>query len=71
MTERLALRPKEAARSLGVGLTTFNAWVAAGRMPRPVKVGRVVLFDATEIEQAWLAMQGKPPALGHQQNPYD
>lgn len=50
---RFALRPHEAADSFGVSLGTFLGWVQTGKMPRPVKVGRIALYDTESVRKAW------------------
>jgi prophage regulatory protein len=36
--ERL-LRPKDVAKRLGIGLSTVWCWLAAGKLPKPFKIG--------------------------------
>lgn len=56
-SERLALRPREACRWLGVSLRTLHTWTKQGRIPH-LRVGKVVLYPVTELE-AWLREQTK------------
>jgi excisionase family DNA binding protein len=49
----LALRPKQAAASLGVSERTLWAWTAAGEVPH-VRKGKAVLYPV-ELLQKWLA----------------
>ena len=62
-TPRLALRPPEAAQSLGVGLSTLMDWVAAGEIPH-VRLGdRCLRFPVADLER-WLSQktnQSLPP----------
>lgn len=55
----LALRPREAARTLGVSPRTLWQWTNAGLIPC-ARVGtgkrKTVLYPVTEL-QAWLARQ--------------
>ena len=52
MTERYALTRAEAARSLGIGLTSFESYVQPH--VRVIRVGRKVLIPAAELER-WVA----------------
>lgn len=52
------LRRTDAARYVGVSPTTFDEWVAAGRMPQPARVGRVVIYDRQAIDLALEALWG-------------
>ena len=54
--DRIAYRRPEAAAALGVGVTTFDQWVSSGLMPKPIRVGGCVLWDAAEILAAWHAI---------------
>lgn len=47
---------EEAARYVGVGATTFDAMVADGRMPRPLHVGKRVIWDRLKIEASFAAL---------------
>lgn len=60
--ERIALRARieprglsrdEAARYLGIGTTLFDELVATGRMPRPVRIGRRVIWDRFKLDDAF------------------
>jgi excisionase family DNA binding protein len=57
----LALRPRDAARLLGVSPRTLWGWTAAGLIPC-VRVGtgkrRVVLYPADQL-RTWLAEQAR------------
>jgi len=52
--DRIALRAAEAAKLIGIGRTKFLALDRSGRLPRPRRLGRAVLWDATEL-RAWFA----------------
>jgi excisionase family DNA binding protein len=43
----------EAARYVGVGATKFDEMVRDGRMPRPKRVDRRVIWDRLRIEMAF------------------
>jgi len=68
--DRLAMRPREAARSLGISQRTLFTWTRAGLVPH-VRVGGVVLFPVDVLRQ-WLAEQTKkeggtePPRSKHE-----
>lgn len=51
--ERLAYRRTEAAAVLGVSANTFDTWVQDGLMPRPIRVGACVLWDAEQLHFCW------------------
>lgn len=53
----LAIRPKEAAKLLGVSQRTLWAWTNEGIIPS-AKVGRNVLYSISALEQ-WLAANTK------------
>jgi prophage regulatory protein len=53
----LAADARRLARLLGVGLRTVRTWDAAGKLPRPVRVGGRVLWPLAEVN-AWLAAGG-------------
>lgn len=61
------LRRLDAARYLSISPTTFDAWVATGRMPQPKRIGGVVLFDREAIDLAFDALGesvGQPADAG-------
>ena len=60
---RYALRPDEAAASLGVSLGTFKYWERQGFMPQPVKIGRICLYDAEAVHNAWKDLQAGASSL--------
>ena len=47
------LSREEAARYVGVGTTTFDGLVQEGRMPRPMRLGKRVIWDRLKIEAAF------------------
>jgi predicted DNA-binding transcriptional regulator AlpA len=56
---RRTLRPmvadaKRLARLLGVGVRSVRTWDAAGKLPRPVKLGTRTVWVLAEV-RAWLA----------------
>jgi len=51
----LALRPREAARALGVCGKTLWSWTKAGIVPH-VRIGKAILYPVAELE-AWLRQQ--------------
>lgn len=50
----LLLTAKQAASLLAKSLRTWRTWDAAGLIPRPVRIGRSVLWRAEEL-RAWIA----------------
>ncbi len=54
-SKRLALRPREAARELGICGRTLWTWTKEGRIPH-VRMGKTILYPVSEL-QAWLAQQ--------------
>lgn len=43
----------EAARYIGVGTSTFDSLVDAGRMPKPLRVGKRAIWDRLKVEAAF------------------
>lgn len=43
----------EAARYVGVGPSTFDKLVDEGRMPKPLRVGKRVIWDRLKVEAAF------------------
>lgn len=70
---RFALRRDEAAASLAISPSLFDAWVDQGRMPKGKRIGGVMLWDAERIRAAWSALvdaeEPKPEDDG--KNPFD
>lgn len=44
---------EDAALYIGVGTTTFDRLVEEGRMPKPMKVGKRVVWDRLKIDAAF------------------
>jgi len=44
---------EDAALYIGVGTTTFDRLVDEGKMPRPIRVGKRVLWDRLKLEAAF------------------
>jgi predicted DNA-binding transcriptional regulator AlpA len=47
----LLLTAKQAAAMCGKSLRTWRSWDAAGRIPRPVRIGRSTLWRAEELRE--------------------
>lgn len=54
------LSREEAARYVGVGTTTFDALVQEGRMPRPMRLGKRVIWDRLKVEAAFVDLDEAP-----------
>jgi len=50
--ETLAMRPREAAKALGISTRTLWTWTKAGIVPH-IKQGRAVLYPRASLER-WL-----------------
>ena len=59
LAQRLLLTAAQAAALCGRSGRTWWTWHAAGRIPRPVRIGRSVLWRAKEIRE-WIDA-GCPP----------
>lgn len=44
---------EDAALYIGVGTTTFDKLVEEGRMPKPIRLGKRVLWDRLKIDAAF------------------
>jgi excisionase family DNA binding protein len=44
---------EEAARYVGVSASTFDKLIADGRMPKPFRIGKRVIWDRLKIEAAF------------------
>lgn len=53
------LSREEAAHYIGVGATTFDGLVQDGRMPKPFRVGKRVIWDRLKIEAAFSDLGGE------------
>lgn len=47
------LNREEAARYVGVGTSTFDKLIEEGRMPRPLRIGKRVVWDRLKVEAAF------------------
>lgn len=56
-TPRLALRPKEASKALGIGARLLWSMTNRGEIPH-IKLGKAVLYPIAELER-WLAEQAQ------------
>jgi excisionase family DNA binding protein len=55
---RLALRPREAAKALGVSERTLWSWTQQGRVPCK-RIGKAVLYPVDALRR-WLDEQAEP-----------
>ncbi len=59
MTERAEAYPPrglsrdEAARYIGIGTTLFDELVQAGKMPRPLRIGKRTIWDRLKLDAAF------------------
>lgn len=44
---------EEVARYIGVGVSTFDKLVEEGRMPRPARIGKRVVWDRLKVDAAF------------------
>jgi predicted DNA-binding transcriptional regulator AlpA len=44
---------EDAALYIGVGTTTFDDLVEKGRMPKPIRIGKRVLWDRIKLDAAF------------------
>lgn len=54
--KHLLLTANQAAALCNVSLRTWRAWDAAGKIPRPVRIGRKVFWRPEEL-RAWVAAE--------------
>jgi excisionase family DNA binding protein len=47
------LSREEAARYVGIGATTFDRLIEEGKMPRPLRLGKRVIWDRLKLEAAF------------------
>ena len=52
----LLLTARHAAGMCGKSLRTWRSWDAAGRIPRPVRIGRSTLWRVDELRE-WVAVR--------------
>lgn len=57
--QSLLVSARQAAGMCGKSLRTWRTWDAAGRIPRPVRIGRSTLWGLEELRE-WVAA-GCPP----------
>jgi predicted DNA-binding transcriptional regulator AlpA len=50
------LSREESARYIGVGVTTFDRLIEMGRMPRPIRVGKRVIWDRLKLDAAFAGL---------------
>lgn len=48
------LSREEAAHYIGVGATTFDGLVQDGRMPKPMRLGKRVIWDRLKLDAAFV-----------------
>jgi predicted DNA-binding transcriptional regulator AlpA len=53
------LNREEAARYVGVGATLFDEMVDDGRMPRPKRIGKRVVWDRLKLDAAFSDLDGE------------
>jgi excisionase family DNA binding protein len=58
----LALRPREAAKALGVSERTLWGWTHVGTVPH-VRIGRTILYPVDALRD-WLKQQSVPAEGG-------
>jgi predicted DNA-binding transcriptional regulator AlpA len=68
-TPCLSMRAERAAACLDISPSTFLTWVKEGKMPKPIKIGGVALYDYKAVETAWQAL--KDDAGQGDINPFD
>jgi excisionase family DNA binding protein len=51
----------EAARYIGVGTSTFDKLIADGRMPKPLRVGKRVIWDRLKLDAAFSDLGADDP----------
>jgi predicted DNA-binding transcriptional regulator AlpA len=65
---RFALRRDEAAASVAISPTLFDAWIKLNKMPKGRKIGGVVLWDTQEVWECWCKIRDEDH---NDQNPFD
>ncbi len=66
---RFALRRDEAAASLAISESTFEAWIRLERMPKGRKIDGVMLWDVQEIREYWYRLRDNEGET--KSNPFD
>lgn len=64
MSDSLSYPPRglsreEAARYIGVGATLFDEMVEDGRMPKPKRIGKRVVWDRLKLDAAFSDLDGE------------
>lgn len=54
----LGMSREEAARYIGVGATTFDRLVAERQMPKPLRIGKRVIWDRHKLDAAFSDLDG-------------
>lgn len=65
---RRGLRREEAAIYLGISASLFDLEVRAGRLPKPIHVGRAVVWDMHQLD---MTFDGPGGATSGNVNPWD
>ena len=65
------MRRDEAAAALGISPTKFDELVADGRMPKPIKVDAMRLYDTEQVREAWLRIRDAEADNDNGKNPFD
>lgn len=60
---RLALRPKDAAKALGIGERLLWSWTSQKLIPH-VRIGKAILYPVAELER-WLSEQATGGSRKH------
>lgn len=61
---RRGLSRSEAARYVGVSMPTFDMLVNEGRMPKPFRIGRRVIWDLRKLDAAFDVLSGAEEGTG-------
>jgi len=65
-TPCLAMRPREAAKALGISERLLWEWTDRGVVPH-VRLGKAILYPVDSLRD-WLRQQARPPAAGDKNN---
>ncbi|HTK79061.1 MAG TPA: hypothetical protein VL286_01340 [Rhizomicrobium sp.] len=57
--EPRGLRREQAAHYLGISATTFDMWVKDNLMPRPKRIGGIVVWDRKALDLAFDSLSGE------------
>ncbi len=68
-----AIRRGQAAASLSISPSLFDAWVRLGIMPEGKRIGGVILWDTEALRTAWQAIADKDEQAAEDEgdNPFD